>query len=97
MFHPNNQTFITQASAIQFESKGGLLLIGSKDEYRARFATGRSKVEKNASRSPDHWDSFVLTFTPARAKAIAMQNNHNELGLNQGRAGWRPLDGIMGY
>ena len=94
---PNNQTFITQAGAIQFESKGGLLLIESKDEYRARFATGRSKTEKNASRSPDHFDAFVLTFTPTRAKAISMQNNHNELGLNQGRAGWRPLDGVMGY
>lgn len=94
---PNNQTFLTQAGAMQFEYKGGLLIIESKDEYRARFATGRSKVEKNASRSPDHFDAFVLTFTPTRARAISAQNNHNELGFNRGQRGWRPLDTVMGY
>lgn len=92
---PDNSTFIAQATAIQYEYKGGLLLIESKDDYRARFATGRSRTEKNASRSPDHWDAFVLTFTPTRARAIAPQNDRIDMGSS--RAGWRPLDAVMGY
>ena len=72
---PNNPTFITQATAIQYNYKGGLLLVESKDEYRARFSTGRSRAEKSASRSPDHWDAFVLTFVPTRAKPIQSCNN----------------------
>ena len=92
---PDNQTFITQATAIQYEYKGGLLLIESKNEYRARFALGRSRSDKNASRSPDHWDAFVLTFVPTRARPIASQEEKFDIGI--GRAGWRPLDQIMGY
>lgn len=92
---PNNQTFVTQATAIQGTYKGGLLLIESKDEYRARFATGRSKMEKGASRSPDHWDSFVLTFVPTRARAIQPYGGNSE--FRPTKAGWRPLDALMGY
>lgn len=92
---PNNSTFIAQATAIQFSYKGGLLLIESKDEYRARFALGQSKSQKNASRSPDHWDAFVLTFVPTRARPIAA--TEDVLNLSPGRPGWRPLDAVMGY
>jgi hypothetical protein len=95
---PNNETFITQATAIQIkEYKGGLLLIESKDDYRARFATGNSRSEKNASRSPDHWDSFVLTFVPTRARPIASQAEGLPFTLGSNRIGWRPLDAVMGY
>lgn len=92
---PDNPTFMAQATAIQYEYKGGLLLIESKDEYRSRFALGRSKGQKNASRSPDHWDAFVLTFVPTRARPIAAVGDkfHSETG----RVGWRPLDAVMGY
>lgn len=92
---PDNPVFTAQATAIQFEYKGGLLLIESKDEYRARFAIGRSRADKKASRSPDHWDAFVLTFVPTRAKPIA--GKEERFGMNQGKAGWRPLDAVMGY
>lgn len=93
---PNNPTFITQATAIQYNYKGGLLLVESKDEYRARFSTGRSRAEKSASRSPDHWDAFVLTFVPTRARPIQSCNN-SDLGLIQKSDGWRPLDTVLGY
>ncbi len=92
---PNNSTFIAQATAIQYEYKGGLLLIESKDDYRARFATGHSRSEKKASRSPDHWDAFVLTFIPTRARPITAQTER--LDLYSSSNGWRPLDSIMGY
>lgn len=92
---PNNSTFIAQATAIQYEYKGGLLLIESKDDYRARFATGHTRSEKKASRSPDHWDSFVLTFIPTRARPIAAQIEG--LSLYSSNNGWRPLDKVMGY
>lgn len=92
---PNNQTFVTQATAIQGTYKGGLLLIESKEEYRARFATGRSKAEKGASRSPDHWDAFVLTFVPTRARAIQPHGGNSE--FKPTKVGWRPLDTVMGY
>jgi hypothetical protein len=67
---PYDKEFLTQATAIHYSYKSGLLLIESKDEYRARFAAGHSKAEKLASRSPDTWDSFVLSFTPPRGKPI---------------------------
>jgi hypothetical protein len=93
---PDNQTFVSQATAIQVkEYKGGLLLIESKEDYRARFAVGRSRMEKNASRSPDHWDAFVLTFVPTRARPIKSQANNHEFFSKP--SGWRPLDAVMGY
>jgi phage terminase large subunit len=67
---PYSKTFLTQATAIHYSYKGGLLLIESKDEYRVRFAAGRSRAEKLASRSPDEWDSFVLSFAPRVGKPI---------------------------
>jgi phage terminase large subunit len=94
---PDDAMFIAQATAIQFEYKGGLLLIESKDDYRARFAVGRSRAEKHASKSPDRWDAFVLTFVPTRAKAIKSANDNAGLGLGSGKPGWRPLDAVMGY
>jgi hypothetical protein len=67
---PYSKTFLTQATAIHYSYKAGLLLIESKDEYRARFAAGRSRAEKLASRSPDEWDSFVLSFAPPVGKPL---------------------------
>lgn len=67
---PYSKTFLTQATAIHYTYKGGLLLIESKDEYRTRFAAGRSRAEKLASRSPDEWDSFVLSFAPPRGRPL---------------------------
>lgn len=92
---PNNQTFISQATAIQFSHKAGLLLIESKEEYRARFAVDRSKIGKGASRSPDHWDAFVLSFVPMRAKPIKQVESDNFFAETS--VGWRPLDAILGY
>ena len=67
---PYSKTFLTQATTIHYSYKSGLLLIESKDEYRARFAAGHSRAEKLASRSPDEWDSFVLTFAPPVGKPL---------------------------
>jgi hypothetical protein len=67
---PYSKTFLTQATAIHYSYKAGLLLIESKDEYRARFAAGRSRAEKLSSRSPDEWDSFVLSFAPPIGKPL---------------------------
>lgn len=92
---PNNSIFIAQATAIQYEYKGGLLLIESKDDYRARFATGHTRSEKKASRSPDHWDAFVLTFIPTRARPITAQIEG--FSLYSSNNGWRPLDSVIGY
>lgn len=92
---PNNPTFIAQATSIQYEYKGGLLLIESKEDYRTRFAIGHSRAEKNASRSPDHWDAFVLTFIPTRARPIKSQVE--QFNLSPGPGGWRPLDAVIGY
>lgn len=69
-FIPYDREFLVQATAIHYSYKGGLLLIESKDEYRARFAAGRSKPEKLASPSPDNWDSFMLGFVPPRGKPL---------------------------
>ena len=91
---PDDSQFLAQASAIQYEYKGGLLLIESKDDYRARFAMGKSKAEKKASRSPDRWDAFVLTFVPTRARPIKSTATE-DFFPKQG--GWRPLDSTMGY
>ena len=92
---PKDDTFSTQATSIQFEYKGGLLLIESKDEYRSRFAMGKSKAEKRAGRSPDRWDAFVLTFIPNRGKPIESAVEHSRFFSKS--AGWRPLDAVMGY
>jgi hypothetical protein len=91
---PDDSIFISQATAIQYEYKGGLLLVESKDDYRARFAMGRSKAEKRASRSPDRWDAFVLTFTPTRARPIKQEA---QAMFSRPSQGWRPLDSAMGY
>lgn len=94
---PNDRIFEGQATAIQASYKGGLLLIESKDEYRARFALGRSRSEKAASKSPDRWDSFVLTFAPTRAKPILQTQGESEFFPMGGSANWRPQDPVMNY
>jgi hypothetical protein len=92
---PRDDTFASQATAIQYEYKGGLLLIESKDDYRSRFAMGKSKAEKRAGRSPDRWDAFVLTFIPNRSKPIA--SAAEKFPGFSGSKAWRPLDAVMGY
>jgi len=94
---PNDHIFESQASAIQSTHKGGLLLIESKDDYRARFATGRSKQDKAASRSPDRWDSFTLSFAQTRAPLIRAISNDEEFFGRRGSSGWQPKDSVMGY
>ena len=93
---PDDPIFLAQATAIQSYYKAGLLLIESKDEYRARFSTGVTRAEKSASRSPDRWDAFVLTFVPTRARPIS-QTQVDDLFDAPGTRGWRPLDAVMGY
>lgn len=93
---PDDNIFLAQAMAIQSFSKAGLLLIESKDDYRARFATGITKEKKAASRSPDRWDAFVLTFTPTRARPIE-QKQIDDLFAGETSRGWRPLDAVIGY
>jgi len=94
---PNDNIFEGQATAIQASYKGGLLLIESKDEYRARFSLGRSRQEKAASKSPDRWDAFMLTFTPSRAKPIKQTQSDNEFFPRKSNANWKAQDAIMGY
>jgi phage terminase large subunit len=94
---PNDNIFEGQATAIQNLFKGGLLLIESKDEYRARFALGRGKQEKAASKSPDRWDAFMLTFTPSRAKPIQQTGSDDEFFPRRNKSGWKPQDRMMGY
>lgn len=94
---PNDNIFEGQATAIQASYKGGLLLIESKDEYRARFALGRGKQEKAASKSPDRWDAFMLTFTPSRAKPIRQTQGDSEFFPSRRDANWKAQDAVMGY
>ena len=90
---PLSSVFTSQATAIQFEYKGGLLLIESKEDYRARFSSGRSRAEKNSGKSPDEWDSFVLTFLPPVGKPIRQVSTHE---WNKAEI-WQPLDRKFGY
>jgi hypothetical protein len=89
---PNSQIFMTQATAIQFKYHGGLLQIESKDDYRARFSGGKTKAEKASGKSPDEWDSFVLTFLPPAATPITQTQIFQEQ-----ISSWQPLDKVMGY
>jgi phage terminase large subunit len=90
---PKDPTFKAQATALLWESKGGLLLIESKDAYRQRLSGATSKVGKMAGRSPDRWDSFVLTFVPTLAKPITQM----QVQVRAGARSWRPLDATLGY
>jgi hypothetical protein len=91
---PRDEIFRTQATALQFSFKSGLLLIESKEDYRSRFSGGRTRVEKASGKSPDRWDAFVLTFAPPRAKPISkVRENTAQIKASH----WRPLDRAMGY
>lgn len=94
---PNDHVFESQASAIQALYKGGLLLIESKDDYRARFATGRTKQDKAASKSPDRWDAFVLSFAQTRAPPIKSISHDDEFFGRRSSVGWQPKDSMMNY
>jgi len=67
---PYDPEFMKQSTSIHYSYKGGLLLIESKEEYRKRFAADHSKAAKLAARSPDNWDSFMLSFVPPRGRPI---------------------------
>ncbi len=94
---PNDNIFEGQATAIQSSYKGGLLLIESKDEYRARFALGRGRQEKAASKSPDRWDGFMLTFTPSRAKPMKQFEADDEFFPRKRKPNWQAQDAVLGY
>ncbi len=82
-----DQVFRTQATSFLFTYKGGKLLIESKDEYKARFARGKTRADKLAGPSPDRWDAFMLGFMPPKARPV--EREVNEI--------WLPLDAVMGY
>jgi len=67
---PYDPELLAQATAIHYSYKAGLLLIESKEEYRGRFAAGNSKPAKLAARSPDNWDSLMLSFVPPIGRPI---------------------------
>lgn len=95
---PQDNIFEAQATAIQKAvPKGGLILIESKEEYRSRFALGKSKQEKSASKSPDRWDAFVLSFMPTRSKPIRQLDAEDPLFFPKRTSGWQPRDRQMNY
>jgi hypothetical protein len=91
---PPSPIFLSQATAIQFEYKGGLLLIESKNDYRSRFTSGRTKAEKRSGKSPDEWDSFILSFVPPRGRPIKQLSVESAFSAVPIR---KPLDPVMGY
>ena len=94
---PKCPVFKTQATGILKDSKGGMLLMESKDDYRRRLSGAVTRAMKMNSRSPDHWDAFVLTFIPSRAKPIRQAQGDNEFFPGRRASNWRAQDAIMGY
>lgn len=92
---PPDPVFEAQATAIQYEYKGGALLIESKEEYRARFSGGTSRLDKRVGKSPDRWDAFVLTFVPPVGPPLKSMIQVGETRVGESR--WKPLDPVMGY
>ena len=95
-FIPTDHIFSAQATAIQQDRKGGLLLIESKDEYRARLSGGKSRLSKKIGKSPDRWDGFILSFIPPTGKLIKAFSRSVSTPI-QSSSGWRALDSVMGY
>ena len=91
---PNSPIFLSQATAIQFQYKGGLLLIESKDDYRKRFSGGITRAEKLSGKSPDEWDSFILSFYPPRGRPVTSLNATIPVS---GMKTWRPQDAVLGF
>lgn len=92
---PKDNVFMTQATGILHESRGGSLLIESKDEYRKRLSGQTSRVAKMAGRSPDRWDAFILTLAPQRGEPIKSARPAESPGLVG--TTWKPMDAVMGY
>ena len=90
---PTSMIFLSQATAIQYEYKAGNLLIESKADYRARFSSGKSRAEKNSGKSPDEWDSFILTFLPPKKPMTSTNTFYSDSFA----PAWRPLDAVIGY
>ena len=95
VFIPEDNTFKTQGTAIQYQYKGGLLLIESKDDYRSRFAVNKTRSAKQAGRSPDRWDAFVLTFVPPPGPPMTRVTQFEDPFFTSVQ--WQPLDKVMGY
>lgn len=95
-FIPVDHIFFAQATAIQEDRKAGLLLIESKEEYRARLSGGKSKLDKKIGKSPDRWDGFMLSFIPPTGKLVKSFTQIASASPMIKR-GWRPLDAAMGY
>lgn len=94
---PLDHVFLTQATAIQEDRKGGLLLIESKAEYRARLSGALTKLGKKVGKSPDRWDAFVLSFIPPTGKLVTSISNQTGNVASRKRTGWTPLDAVVGY
>ena len=95
---PLDHVFTAQATAIQQDRKGGLLLIESKEEYRARLSGGSSRLDKKIGKSPDRWDAFMLSFIPPSGKLIkSFAETQANVFSRKSRQGWKPLDATMGY
>ena len=92
---PVDHIFMAQATAIQQDRKGGLLLIESKEEYRARLSGGSSRLDKKVGKSPDRWDAFMLTFIPPTGKLV--KSFSRSTNPAQPNSSWKPLDSVMGY
>lgn len=95
-FIPVDHIFSAQATAIQEDRKGGLLLIESKEDYRARLSGGKSKLDKKIGKSPDRWDGFMLSFIPPSGELVKSFSQTKNAKTIRGRA-WKPLDPVMGY
>lgn len=95
---PKDATFRAQILAIQQQpSRGGTLLMESKEEYRTRFSSGKTRQEKRSGRSPDRLDAFLLTFVPTRNRPITSKNPDVSSLFAPKTGGWKPLDTNIGY
>lgn len=95
-FIPLDHIFLAQATAIQEDRKGGLLLIESKEAYRARLSGGKSALDKKIGKSPDRWDAFILSFIPPSGKLVRSYSSTKKASPSA-KGGWRPLDPVLGY
>jgi hypothetical protein len=92
---PHDPTFFSQITALLHEYKGGLLLIESKEDYKRRLSGAVKKHERQAGRSPDRSDAFILTFAPPPQHPPITRNATTPL-LTSSKP-WRPLDSTLGY
>lgn len=99
---PNDMKLRIQASAMRYEWKINAdgtrkLLIESKKDYRSRMAA--DPKNKMAGPSPDEADAWAIGFAPVRMANIIRPAPVGVLPdeFMVEHAGWRPLDGVVGY